>query len=240
MSLFRITKLLSERKICSRREAEKLIDEGKIFLNGVLVTEQGTKASRSDLIEVKKEAILAQNQKPTIMLHKPLGIVSNLPEPGYIEASTLITEENHWEQDQTSYAPIEGRLNVVGRLDVNSKGLLILTQDGRVAKKIIGPDSEVEKEYIVRYTGKVSEKTIALLSEGLYLDGKKLKKAIVERHSENTLRFVLREGKKRQIRRMCEIVHLDVTSLKRVRVGSLQLGKLPSGKWRFVSASELQ
>jgi 23S rRNA pseudouridine2604 synthase len=239
MEKIRITKLLSERKICSRREAEKLIDEGKIRLNGKVVTEQGTRATREDRIEIDTQAIKLQDQKVTVMLHKPLGIVSNFPEDGYVEASTLITEENHWENDPQPFKEITGRLNVVGRLDINSKGLLLLTQDGRVAKQIIGPDSNIEKEYIVRYLGDLSPRNLELLREGLYLDGRKLKRAIVERHSANTLSFILKEGKKRQLRRMCEIINLEVTSLKRVRIGTLQLGDLPSGQWRFVSSAEL-
>jgi 23S rRNA pseudouridine2604 synthase len=235
----RITKLLSERKICSRREAEKFIDQGLILLNGETVTEQGTKAFRSDSLEIKQIAQSAQDQKVTIMLNKPLGIVSNLPEPGYIEASSLITEENHWEKDRRPFNSFAGQLNVAGRLDVNSKGLLLLTQDGCVAKAVIGPTSNIEKEYILRYEGELTDENLSILREGLFLDGRKLKKAIVEKHSENVLCFILKEGKKRQLRRMCEMIHLKVTSLKRVRIGSLQLGNLPVGKWRFVDRSEL-
>jgi len=240
MEQVRINKLLAERKVCSRREADKLIAAGQILLNGQVVTEQGTKATREDLIEVAESAREAQSQKVTIMLHKPLGIVSNFPEPGYKEASELITEENHWEGDRRPFEPILESLNVVGRLDVNSKGLLVLTQDGRVAKQIIGPESNVEKEYIVRFQGELSNYNLMRLRDGLFLDGKRLKRAIVERKDENTLLFVLTEGKKRQLRRMCEIIGLDVTSLKRVRVGNLQLGTLPPGKWRYIDFRELQ
>src|SRR5690606_37898633 len=128
-------------------------EAGLISLNGVVVTEQGTKAFRFDRIEIALSARQAQNQKVTVMLHKPLGIVSNFPESGYVEAASLIVEENHWEKDRRSYEPLTASLNVVGRLDVNSKGLLLLTQDGRVAKQIIGPASQVEKEYLVRFQG---------------------------------------------------------------------------------------
>lgn len=240
MEKVRISKLLSERKVCSRREAEKYLDQGQIFLNGILVTEQGTKAYPTDRIEIGPSAKEDRDQKMTIMLHKPLGIVSNLPEPGYTEASELIVEENHWEEDPRPFEAPIGPLNVVGRLDVNSKGLLLLTQDGRVAKQIIGPDSAVEKEYIVRFEGSLSDRQLDLMREGLFLDGKKLKRAGVERKDANTLRVILIEGKKRQLRRMCEIVAITVTSLKRVRIGRLQLGNLPSGKWRFVDPAELR
>jgi len=239
MEKIRITKLLSERRICSRREAEAFIDQGQVFVNGVLVTEQGTKAYPTDQIEIGSDAKVEQNQKVTVMLHKPLGIVSNLPEPGYTEASSLIVEENHWEADRRPYEELIAPLNVVGRLDVNSKGLLLLTQDGRVAKQIIGPDARIEKEYIVRFQGDLHERQLDLLREGLSLDGKKLRRALVERKDEQTLRFVLVEGKKRQLRRMCEMVDLQVSSLKRVRIGQLQLGTLPSGKWRYVDSREI-
>jgi len=234
MELIRITKLLSERGVCSRREAEKLIEEGQVFLNGKPVTEQGVKATREDRLEIRG----SRSEQVTIMLNKPLGIVSNLPEKGYIEASELITQSNQW--DKKSYKHPLGQLNVVGRLDVNSKGLLILTQDGRIAKHVIGPLSTVEKEYIVRYSGDLTREKLSLLREGLFLDGKPLKRAVVDQKGEGVLRFVLKEGKKRQLRRMCELVGLEVSSLKRVRVGSLNLGDLPPGKWRFVDPSEFQ
>lgn len=240
MEKIRVAKLLSERKICSRREAEKYLEQGQIYVNGILVTEQGTKAYPTDRIEIGSEARKEQGEKVTVMLHKPLGIVSNLPEPGYQEASELIVEENHWEWDRRHFEELSAPLHVAGRLDVNSKGLLLLTQDGRVAKQIIGPDSNVEKEYIVRFEGAVSERQLDLLREGsLFLDGKRLKRAGVERKDANTLRVILIEGKKRQLRRMCEIIGIAVTSLKRVRIGKLQLGNLPTGKWRYVDLKEV-
>ncbi len=241
MEKVRISKLLSERKVCSRREAEKYLEQGQIFLNGVLVTEQGTKAYPTDRIEIGPSAKEEQGQKVTVMLHKPLGIVSNLPEPGYREASDLIVEENHWEGDRRPFEELTAPLHVVGRLDVNSKGLLLLTQDGRVAKQIIGPSSVVEKEYIVRFEGFVTERQLDRLREGeLTIDGRRLKRAGVEQKDANTLRVVLIEGKKRQLRRMCEIIGITVTSLKRVRIGHLQLGDLPPGKWRYVDSAELR
>lgn len=123
-------------------------------------------------------------------------------------------------------------------MDIDSQGLLLFTQDGRIAKKIIGEDSNIEKEYLVRVEGKLPADKLKLLNHGLSLDGKALKPAKVEWLNEDQLRFVLKEGKKRQIRRMCELVGLKVTGLKRVRVGNLKLGKLPEGQWRFVEEEE--
>ncbi|MCB0370133.1 MAG: pseudouridine synthase, partial [Bdellovibrionales bacterium] len=122
--------------------------------------------------------------------------------------------------------------------DIESQGLLILTQDGRLVKSIIGETSDTEKEYLVRVRGSLSDENLNLLREGLELDGKKLKKAQVEWLNQDQLKFILKEGKKRQIRRMCELVGLEVTGLKRVRIGKLKLGSLPEGFWRPMTDDE--
>ena len=125
-----------------------------------------------------------------------------------------------------------------GRLDIDSTGLLVMTQDGRIAKQLIGEDSGVDKEYLVRVTGRLSAKDLARLNFGLALDGVPLKRAEVAWQNRDQLRFVLREGKKRQIRRMCELVGLTVTGLKRVRIGRVLLGDLPQGQWRYLRSDE--
>jgi len=125
-----------------------------------------------------------------------------------------------------------------GRLDIDSTGLLVLTQDGRIAKQLIGADSEIEKEYLVRVQGKLAEKDLDLLNHGLSLDGEALKPAQVAWLNQEQLRFVLKEGKKRQIRRMCELVGLKVLGLKRVRIGRVLLGELPCGQWRYLRDDE--
>ena len=223
----RVSKLMAQRGLCSRREAEQYIAEGRVRVDGVLVTEQGTKALLNAKISFDNTGI----QKVTIALNKPLGIVSNLPQDNYREAKELITPENRYDKG----APVDPKsLHVVGRLDVNSKGLLLFSSDGRVAKSIIGPKSEVEKEYIVRFDAPVSKSAMERLRFGLKLDGKPLKWAEVKRMGDQAISIVLREGKNRQIRRMCEIVGLRVISLKRVRIGNIQLGSLPLGKWMVV------
>jgi len=123
-------------------------------------------------------------------------------------------------------------------LDIDSTGLLVLTQDGRVARQLIGENSTIEKEYLVRVEGELSEAGLKKLNHGLELDGVKLKPAKVSWQNEDQLRFVLREGRKRQIRRMCELVGLNVVGLKRVRIGSVSLGKLPLGQWRYLRPNE--
>ena len=226
----RVSKLMARRGLCSRREAETYMAEGRVRINGVLITEQGTKVPIDAKIEFDNKKL----QRVTVALNKPLGIVSNLPQDGYQEARDLIIPENRYDKG----APIDpNSLHVVGRLDVNSKGLLLLSSDGRIAKTIIGPNSEVEKEYIVRFRNPVSEKAIEKLRFGLRLDGKPLKRAEVNHAGECALSIVLREGKNRQIRRMCEIVGLEITSLKRVRIGNIQLGSLPPGQWMVIPHS---
>jgi 23S rRNA pseudouridine2604 synthase len=230
MEVERVSKLMAKRGLCSRREAEKYMSEGRVVVNGTLVTEMGTKAPLDAKIDLDASGI----KKITIALNKPLGIVSNLAEKNYKEARDLITEENRF--DKGSFVD-RNSLHVVGRLDVNSKGLLLLTNDGTFAKSIIGPDSEVEKEYVVRFSNLVSKEAIEKLTFGLELDGKPLKRAKVIMKDKNTITFILKEGKYRQIRRMCELVDLNIISLKRVRIGNIQLGSLPVGKWMVLQST---
>jgi 23S rRNA pseudouridine2604 synthase len=245
--LVRLSKLMSERGISSRREADELIAQGQVFVDGVQIKELGTKVLRSVTIELGARAVKKQNQLITVLLNKPIGYVSSQPEAGYRPAIQLLTEENFWSEGYPTVIPQQlSDLAVCGRLDIDSQGLLIFTQDGRIAKQLIGENSDVEKEYLVRVAGPYDEKgqgylsreKLALLNEGLELDGQRLKKARVEWVNEDQLRFVLKEGKKRQVRRMCEAVGLKVQGLKRVRVGQVTLGKLPEGQWRFLEPTE--
>jgi 23S rRNA pseudouridine2604 synthase len=175
----------------------------------------------------------------TILLNKPIGYVSAQPEKGYTPAIMLINASNQVKNNGLAFNPgHRNKLAVVGRLDIDSKGLLILSQDGVLVKKIIGPESLIEKEYLVRVEGNVSEEALRKLRFGLYLDGKALKRAKVDLLQNNLLKIVLIEGKKRQIRRMCDLVGLKVVNLKRVRIGNVLLGDLPEGKWRFLRADE--
>lgn len=235
----RLSKLMAERGICSRREADEYIARGLVMVNGEIISQLGTKVSPDVKITLEAQALKQQKRLATIIVNKPIGYVSAQPEPPYQPAVKLITPENQFGDGKQRLRPehFEG-LAVAGRLDIDSQGLLIFTQDGRIAKKIIGEDSNVEKEYIVRVEGKLPNDKLKLLNHGLSLDGKPLKPAKVEWLNEDQLRFLLREGKKRQIRRMCEAVGLKVTGLKRVRVGNLRLGKLPEGQWRFLEDDE--
>ena len=274
----RLNKRMAELRLCSRREADAWIEQGWVQVNGK-VAEMGQQVTLSDRITVDKAAEQKQQQQVTILLHKPMGYVSGQAEDGHQPAITLIQARNHWQGDlsRTRFSPAQLRgLAPAGRLDIDSTGLLVLTQDGRVARQLIGEDSEMEKEYLVRvaytghenaaaasaasatYGGKATQLSaigehdrvttnvqavfpvaqLECLRHGLSLDGKPLKPAKVEWQNPEQLRFVLTEGKKRQIRRMCEQVGLKVVGLKRIRMGRVTLGQLPAGQWRYLAPHE--
>lgn len=262
-TLVRLSKLMSERGLCSRREADVFIERGWVLVDGAVVDQLGFKVSPTCQIQLAPSALRQQDRLVTLMLNKPVGWVSAQPEKGYSPAIQLITEDNQFRglasrlvgsrsvssRKVASHSPSIkwGKLKpehfhglaVVGRLDIDSQGLLLFTQDGRLAKKIIDANSDVEKEYLVRFQGELNSQKLSLLRHGLELDNKSLKRAQVEPINADQLRFVLREGKKRQIRRMMELVDLQVTGLKRVRIGKLRLSDLPEGQWRFVDPDEL-
>ena len=227
--------------MCSRLEADEWIVNGWVRLDGKVVDTVGVRVSRSARIEVSKQAAAHQSEQVTIIVNKPVGYVSGQAEDGHTPASVLIKPENRWPDDRsgTTFKPAHLRgLAPAGRLDIDSTGLIVFTQDGRVAKRLIGNDSEVEKEYLVRVEGRLDDSGMRLLQHGLKLDGVPLKPAGVSWQNEDQLRFVLRQGRKRQIRRMCELVGLVVTGLKRVRIGSVSLGPLPLGQWRYLRRDE--
>lgn len=237
----RLSKRMGELGLCSRREAEEWIVKGWVRVDGQVVDTLGVRVSRDACIEIDRAATAQQDELVTILLHKPIGYVSGQAEDGYEPAIVLIRPENRWADDPSSlqFRPQHLRgLAPAGRLDIDSTGLLVFTQDGRVAKQLIGQDSSVEKEYLVRVEGALSDDGLRRLRHGLTLDGVKLKPAQVSWQNADQLRFLLREGRKRQIRRMCELVGLKVTGLKRVRSGRVPLGPLPVGQWRYLRRDE--
>lgn len=241
MEKIRLSKLMSEQGLCSRREADSYIERGWVLVDGERISELGTKIFPTQKITLAKGAEAQQKARVTILINKPVGYVSGQAEDGYKPAATLIQAETRWAEDVTplQYSPAQLRgLAPAGRLDIDSTGLLVLTQDGRIAKLLIGEDSPIDKEYLVRVQGTLSEKNLALLNHGLSLDGAALKPAKVSWQNQDQLSFILREGKKRQIRRMCELVGLKVTGLKRVRIGKVRLGDLPPGQWRYLREEE--
>ena len=279
----RLNKRMAELGMASRREADDWIAKGWVKVNGQ-VAEMGLQVAPDARIEIDKAAKGQQANQVTILLNKPLGIVSGQAEDGHEPAIKLIQPQNRWAEDNARFFFHGSQLKSLvpaGRLDIDSTGLLVLTQDGRVARQLIGEDSCVEKEYLVRvaYTGVANPGAansaaatypglpgrgkpqqlirlddddpitsdvqsvfpadkLQLLRHGLRLDDQLLKPAQVEWQNPEQLRFVLTEGKKRQIRRMCELVGLKVVGLKRVRVGRVMLGNLPVGQWRYLQPHE--
>jgi len=237
----RLSKRMSELGLCSRREADEWIVNGWVKVDGDVVTTLGVRVSPHARIDVDPAAAKHQSELVTILLNKPMGYVSGQAEDGHEPAIVLIRPENRWADDPSRIPFKPGHLRGLapaGRLDIDSTGLIVFTQDGRIAKQLVGRDSAVEKEYLVRVEGTLSDAGMKQLHHGLELDGVKLKPARVSWQNEHQLRFVLREGRKRQIRRMCELVGLVVTGLKRVRSGSVALGPLPVGRWRYLRRGE--
>ncbi len=241
----RLSKRMSELGLCSRREADEWIARGWVRVDGKVVSELGSKVLPQQKISVERQASAQQARRVTILLNKPVGYVSGQAEDGHQPAVVLVNAASRWQDDPApqQFHPAQLRSLVpAGRLDIDSVGLLILTQDGRIAKQLIGEDSTIDKEYLVRvqYTrpGKLPDADLKRLNHGLSLDGKPLKPAKVRWQNEDQLSFVLREGKKRQIRRMCEAVGLKVLGLKRVRIGRVKLGDLPTGQWRYLRPDE--
>lgn len=233
----RINKWLAQEGVCSRREADALLEKRLVELDGVPVTVPGERIIKGQTLSLQEGATRRLDNQLSVILNKPVGYVSGTPEPGEIPAIRLITADT---LSGKAHA-IPGRSNSLaplGRLDKDSHGLLILSEDGVLAKAIIGPLSDMEKEYIVRVRGDIDNDKIALLRHGLELDDRKLRPAKVERMGGQVLRFILKEGRKRQIRRMCDLVGLRVLDLERIRVGPVELAGLPEGKWRPLSAKE--
>lgn len=245
----RLNKRMADLGLCSRREADDWIARGWVRVDGA-VAAMGQQVEDTAAIQVDPQARGQQRQQVTILLHKPVGYVSGQAEDGHQPAVLLVQARNRWKADAAPhrFAPAQLKgLAPAGRLDIDSTGLLVLTQDGRVARQLIGEDSGVEKEYLVRVAyGDVTANVqqafppaqLARLRHGLSLDGVALKPAQVDWQNPEQLRFVLTEGKKRQIRRMCELVGLKVVGLKRVRIGRVTLGQLPQGQWRYLAPHE--
>jgi 23S rRNA pseudouridine2604 synthase len=279
----RLNKLMAERGMASRREADEWIGKGWVKVDGRMA-EMGMQVAPDARIEIDKQAQGQQAKQVTVLINKPLGLVSGQAEDGHEPAITLVQPQNRWAEDNARFFFHGSQLKSLvpaGRLDIDSTGLLVLTQDGRVARQLIGEDSVMEKEYLVRVAYVGAENPAAATSaaathaplrapakptqlsriddddpvtsdvqsafpadrlqrlrHGLSLDGQPLKHAKVEWQNPEQLRFVLTEGKKRQIRRMCELVGLKVVGLKRVRIGKVMLGNLPVGQWRYLQPHE--
>ena len=242
MEEVRIAKLMAERGLCSRREAERLIAAGQVLVNGVVTSVQGSKARPDAEITIAAAGRDTLDTKLTVVLHKPIGIVSTQPEPGQTPAWKLLTRRaasgiTEDLLERVTAAP--HTFSVAGRLDRASRGLLVLTQDGTVAKRIIGGHS-VKKTYVVETAEEVRSTQVEKLGGRLTLDDEPLLPMKVDRIAPRRLRFVLVEGRKHQIRRVCRRVGLNVTDLFREAVGPFTIGDLAEGLWRMASEAELR
>jgi len=239
----RVAKLMARRGLCSRREAEQLIEQGLVLVDGVVVRAQGCKAAPDADIRIAPGGAAHLRAQATILLHKPVGVVSTQPEKDQTPAWKLVTRARvHGAVDPALLARIVAEpwtLAVAGRLDRASRGLLVMTQDGTVARRIIGGQG-VEKCYLVRTVEPATDQQIHKLRGRLVLDDEPLQPMRVERVADDTLRFVLVEGKKHQIRRLCRRFGLEVVDLFRTAIGPLAIGELPEGGWRVARPEEIE
>lgn len=233
----RVNRWLAQSGVCSRREAEALIAQGLVSIDGQRVDDPGRKIEAGQTLVLADAAQSKLEGSLSVVIHKPVGVVSSQPDETQVPAVRLLTRAALVGESPT-VPDFDNRLAPLGRLDMDSRGLLILSEDGVLAKAIVGPDSVLEKEYLVRVSGAITDRKLGMLRYGLQLDGRQLKAARVTVLGDQTLRFVLREGRNRQIRRMCEMVELEVVDLFRVRVGPLLLGDLPEGRWRVLTPAE--
>lgn len=233
METIRIQKIISDSGLCSRRKAEELIEQGRVTVNGRPCS-IGDKATLRDIIAVDGKAIAEQpREKRYIMLNKPRGYITTMSdEQGRRIAAELLDG-------------VEERVIPVGRLDRNSEGLLLFTNDGEFANSITHPSRHVSKTYRVTIDGKVSEEQIMQLTTGVELDDGKVTlpcsvEVLTEEPGRTVLRIVIRQGLNRQIRRMCAAVGLNVGRLRRTAIGGVKLGMLKTGEWRDLTAEELK
>lgn len=234
----RVNKWLAGLGVCSRREAEELIANGLVSIDGARVDDVGRKIAPGQTLVLDRAAAAGLAAQVTIVLNKPVGYVSAQPEASQIPAARLVNAANLVGPAPRDLPGARARLAPLGRLDQDSRGLLLLSEDGVLAKAVIGPESPIDKEYLVAVRGAVNGGKLALLRHGLELDGRKLRPAGVRREADGRLRFRLTEGRNRQIRRMCLAVGLEVTDLLRIRIGPVELDDLPEGHFRMLTATE--
>lgn len=220
----RLNKYIAYLNIASRREADKLIKDGKVKVNGEIIINPAIQVGENDKIICDIEDY--KNEKIYIKLNKPVGYVVS----------------NNKKEGKPIYKLLDEKLKKlypIGRLDKDSKGLILFTNDGIFSRKIIGEESECEKEYYVKLEGNISDGALKKLEFGISLDGKKLKPAIVKRVSKNSFNIILKEGRNRQIRRMCEKVGFEVILLKRLRISNIYLNDLQEGKFEYLTKDEI-
>lgn len=224
--MIRLQKYLSSAGICSRRKGEEYIKAGRVKVNGEVITQLGVKIDpETDRVEVDGKRVQSNQKMVYIMLNKPKGYITSRSHRGEKIVLDLID--------------VEERVNPVGRLDKDSTGLLLLTNDGRLHQHLTHPSFDHEKEYEVEVLKPIDDKALHQFEKGLLLDGVKTRPANVQRIKGRKIRLVLKEGKKRQIRRMVEKVGNQVVNLHRIRISNLLLGNLKMGQWRYLSEKEI-
>lgn len=224
LNLIRLNKYISESGICSRREADKFIEAGKVYVNGLLA-EVGTKVTSTDTVVVNGTTIKPKHKKVYIALNKPVGITC--------------TTETHIPGNIITYINYPERIFPIGRLDKPSEGLIFLTNDGDIVNKILRAGNNHEKEYIVSVDKPITKEFIATMENGVPILNTITQKCKVKKIGKCTFNIILTQGLNRQIRRMCEYLGYTVTSLKRIRIMNVSLGSLPVGKWRYLKENEL-
>ena len=233
----RVNRWLARSGVCSRREADVLIADGLVSIDGARIDDAGRKIAPGQTLTLSDRAAEGLERRFSAVLNKPPGFVSGQPEPGHTPAVRLLVADR-----LVGPGDVPARTDSVpplGRLDEDSRGLLLLSEDGVLAKALVGPQSELDKEYLVQVGGTLTRDKLDLLRHGLELDGRVLRPARVALLADGaTLRITLTEGRNRQIRRMCEAVRLWVLDLHRIRIGPLRLGDLPEGRWRMLTPQE--
>lgn len=228
----RLQKHLSECGVASRRKSEELIAAGKVRINGRVAPIGAKVDPKRDKVTVSGKTVVPVNQKVYIMLHKPRGFVTTMRDEMDRKCVTDLV------------ADVGVKVFPVGRLDRNSEGLLIMTNDGEFANNLTHPSAHVNKTYRVTVKGEIDDEKLINLREGIVLDGRKTLPCdvfVAERKTDRTvLIFIIQEGRNRQIRRMCEEVKLDVIRLKRTEIAGVKMGMLPQGKWRPLNEKEMR
>ncbi|RJQ72775.1 MAG: rRNA pseudouridine synthase [Desulfobacteraceae bacterium] len=225
MALIRLQKWLSEAGVCSRRKGEEYILAGRVRVNGKAVTTLGSRIDPDkDRVEVDGRPVDVSQGKIYVVLNKPKGYVTSVRHAGHKVVLDLID--------------LPERIYPVGRLDKDSTGLLLLTNDGRLHQRLSHPSFDHEKEYEVEVEDPIADAALRILAEGMPLMGRKTRPAQVQRLSARRFRIVLREGRNRQIRRMLRNLGHRVKRLQRIRIAHIRLGNLPEGAWRHLKQSE--
>jgi len=237
----RLSKRMTELGLCSRREADEFIELGLVKVDGVVVNVLGSRVRPEQNIELTRQALAQQAERVTILLNKPVGYVCGPAGPGERPAWQLVKPETRSRTDRSGYSFLKKHthnLAPAGQLEVDSGGLMVLTQDGRIARKLIAEAADFEQEWLVWVDGGLNEAVLAKLAAGVEINGVLVKPGKVSRQSDAQLRFVLRDNTPRLLRRLCEAAGLRVEQVKRIRIGRIALGDLDGGQWRYLGPFE--